>query len=417
MQLGRLTVRICSVILLGMSSLGLGRVVAATRAATDFPPTVSTSSQQDSAPKRTVRFLEVPLIGRIGEEVQANGIAEALRWADNNHIQHIVFSIDTPGGSVEEWRGIAQVLDDHDDALTYTAYVKNAMSAGSYIALACHNIVMHPTAVLGGAVAYSTDDAGAYEVSAKFNSILASQVAAVADLRGHSGILAQAMIVMEREAYAHLNDNGQWQIMASRPQNTPIDRLMVLDTAETVLTLSAADAEKLGVATLQDCPIEKLNAAIGIAEWRSAGNRGKSAMLSAYRRFSEDRDKTEHDAKRRDELIQRVLRDRPAVIKYINDNTSQAQAMNPRNHRYPTDWESGYFTSQGHMDWQRNTNDAIAAWRRVLAGIDILVDLERLAKKLDIPHHVHEINVIDHAALAEREIDRLWKDRFRTKLD
>ena len=49
-----------------------------------------------------IQYLEIPIQGRLGEQVFARGVYDSLRHARRNKVRHIVFTIDSDGGDGDE---------------------------------------------------------------------------------------------------------------------------------------------------------------------------------------------------------------------------------------------------------------------------------------------------------------------------
>lgn len=69
---------------------------------------------------------------------------------------HIIFEVDTPGGSVAAAKNIAQIFQAIE--IPTTAFIKkDALSAGSYISMNADQIYMHPNATMGAAGVITAD--------------------------------------------------------------------------------------------------------------------------------------------------------------------------------------------------------------------------------------------------------------------
>src|SRR5699024_9562038 len=83
-------------------------------------------------------------------------LTRSTEEAVENHADHIIFEIDTPGGRVDSAGKIGKILQDLD--IPTTAYVVNeALSAGSYIALNSDSIYMNPNATMGASGVITSD--------------------------------------------------------------------------------------------------------------------------------------------------------------------------------------------------------------------------------------------------------------------
>jgi membrane-bound serine protease (ClpP class) len=102
---------------------------------------------------------------------------------------HIIFEINTPGGTVEAAGNIGQILQDI--TIPTTAYIRSkALSAGSYIALFADTIYMNPQATMG-ASGIITQDGNAAD--AKAQSYWREAMGSAAEAGGRDRIYAEAM--------------------------------------------------------------------------------------------------------------------------------------------------------------------------------------------------------------------------------
>ncbi len=245
-------------------------------------------------PEDSTYFLEVPILGQIGLPIQeeglvdtrkervafAVGVEEALRFARENRIQHIVLTIDSPGGLVAEAQAIVDVLQRYDQDFTYHAVVRRAISAAIWVVFASDKIYVRPNALIGGAVAYTVDKVGDAAVSAKMNSIIAARIAAVAQEKGHSAVLVRAMVMKGASAYAYRADDGSVLLTATRLRETRREA-MELDSNSTVLTLTGVEAIRYGLAAGNAFNAEEVGRAAGLPRWRRACSYGHVAMTVA----------------------------------------------------------------------------------------------------------------------------------------
>lgn len=102
---------------------------------------------------------------------------------------HIIFEIDTPGGSVEAAKNIAQIFQAIQ--IPTTAYIKkDALSAGSYISMNADQIYMDPSATMGAAGVITSDGNAADE---KAQSAWITAMRSAAKSKDRDPIYAEAM--------------------------------------------------------------------------------------------------------------------------------------------------------------------------------------------------------------------------------
>jgi len=80
--------------------------------------------------------------------VHRNLVEEALERARQAQLP-VMIGLDTPGGSMEDTLAIMEALADYPGETV--AYVREALGAGAFVALAADEIVMHPKGIIGSA--------------------------------------------------------------------------------------------------------------------------------------------------------------------------------------------------------------------------------------------------------------------------
>lgn len=357
-------------------------------------------SDQRPSPRRQapvdIRYLEIPIAGVFGEDIIPIGVENALEQARRRNVEHIVFRIDSDGGYVWAAEDIAEILEQHEDEFTYHALIDKAISAAIWVALSCDTMHMTPGATMGAAVVYSLDEtSGDAEVDAKFNSAIAARLAARAEKHGHSPVLVRAMVLGEAEAYAWKDESGEWVIGAERPKLQQVDSLRTLDKRDTVLTLTAKEADELGFATLfTEKDAEALREGLGVERWRGSGNMGANEMERA-------RSKAKPVFERFGMLYTELFA-----------SIERAVSADPGNFTYYVDY-GGNLTGSSRRDWQRYTDQAITEWRRVHS---VLVEMERLERDRAELRMSRWVETVDLQSVADQVADnvrRLEENRDR----
>ena len=171
----------------------------------------------------------VPVTGVV-ELGLAPFVERSLREAEAAGAAAVVLDIDTPGGRVDAAERIADAV--RDAKVPVYAYVnRRALSAGALIALSTRGVFMRPGAVLGAATPVTGEGRKASE---KVVSAMRSEFRALAEQRGLDPRVAEAM-VDEDVAIPGVVEGGK------------------------LLTLSTADAQRLGYAT----PVADWDALLG----------------------------------------------------------------------------------------------------------------------------------------------------------
>ncbi|MEM9379647.1 MAG: hypothetical protein AAGB93_06810 [Planctomycetota bacterium] len=113
----------------------------------------------------------------------------------------LVMAFDTPGGELTRMRQFAAAVDEEVRAgLTVIGWVDDeALSAGTWIAIACQSLYMRERATIGAAQAVTIGPQGLKPAGEKIASAYRAWVRAWAEDHGRSPLLAQAMIDPETE--------------------------------------------------------------------------------------------------------------------------------------------------------------------------------------------------------------------------
>ena len=177
----------------------------------------------------------VPVHGTI-ENGLAPFVARALAEAREAGAAALILDIDTPGGRIDAAQRIVDAVR-RSEVPVHAWVHPRAFSAGAFIALAAEQIWIEPGGVIGAA----TPVGGAGErLPEKYVSAMRAEFRALAEERGLDPRLAEAM-VDETVAVPGVVDSGR------------------------LLTLSAAEAVRHGVAQGEAASLEAALAALGLA--------------------------------------------------------------------------------------------------------------------------------------------------------
>lgn len=348
------------------------------------------STEEDRDAPAQTRYLIIPIEGVIGiesidappETVTAEGVAQALAYAKRRRVEHIVFTLDTQGGYINEAERIADTINEHSEDFTFHALVRRSISAGMNITYACDRIWLEPDATSGAALSYSTDSTGSAQVDAKMNSIWAAEPASTAKGRGHNPSIARAMVVPEAELYVWEDENGTAVAGEAAPPGVEAEHL---DGASTILTLTREQAVRLGVGE----PIEGGAASIGeameINGWREFGGRyGRNALARA----SEKIINAERDRREALEEALEIVQNATSAIATVENTIISAKNNDPSRFSYTYYESNGAFTNESKRKWMQKTDAAIAIWRRALAQIASIVEARNKADRAMERHAV-----------------------------
>lgn len=224
--------------------------------ATKPAPTTSPSSALRSDLKVN-GYIVIPIAGTFGREVDPNFIGNMIASAKPLGAKHIVFLVDSPGGSVQAAEAIAAIMAKYrkEDSLQYHAFIMNrALSATISLVFGCDTIHLKNDATLGAAVSFVRTGSGSALVDAKMNSAWAASVVAIAESRGHSPVLIRAMIEEGAAAYAIKQKDGSYTFTNKPPRNSEV--FDTLANGSTILTLTGKEAIKYGVAGEADSVLQ-----------------------------------------------------------------------------------------------------------------------------------------------------------------
>jgi membrane-bound serine protease (ClpP class) len=125
-----------------------------------------------------------------------------LDIAQGEHADLVIIEIDSPGGLLQESLEIAERLRDLNWAHTVAYVPREALSGAAIAALGCDEIVMSPQAVLGDAgPIFQGEDALFRHAPEKIRSHLAQKIRGLAQAKGRSPALAEAMVDMNLVVY------------------------------------------------------------------------------------------------------------------------------------------------------------------------------------------------------------------------
>jgi hypothetical protein len=256
------------------STFKKGQIASIIRNVSSRSPSKVESDVKDE--KSSGDFLIVPLKGTFGEDVYPLGLINSMDWAVKNKVGRIVMVIDSPGGYVWASRYMSDKMKEYDNKLNFTMVIENSISASIWPTFASDDILITPGGTFGGAVVYHMTNTGSAEVDMKMNSILAAEVAAMAEKKGHSGALARAMMLSGQQVWAVPAGKG-WDLLATKPLD---ERGAKQLSAGEVFTLTGADCVKYGIAgAIPDTSETAISHALG--NLKSAGDQGEKFMKNA----------------------------------------------------------------------------------------------------------------------------------------
>ncbi|MFP3090751.1 nodulation protein NfeD [Treponema sp. TIM-1] len=206
----------------------------------------------------------IPIRGDIEPSMTAF-VRREVRKALAGDAAFIVFEIDTFGGRVDSALQITSFITSIKKAQTI-AWVQNSdesmgvsWSAGALIALACSRIYMAQGTSIGAAAPVTVGADGTTDaVGEKTVAAVRSQMAALAERNGHPQGIALAMVDLDVELW-EVSVNGEVKALtftelerleqgAFEGEEPPVERLSVISPQGKLLSLTAGEACRFGLA-------------------------------------------------------------------------------------------------------------------------------------------------------------------------
>ena len=319
------------------------------------PPIQAREQHLDEEVEESIYFIEIPIVGKFnlpgGRDepwILPSGIERTLAYAADHGIKHVVLRIDSPGGRVDAAQEIVALMEKYSDRLQYHAVIERAISAAIWVVFASDTIYMKPDSVIGGAVPYTVDKAANISVEEKMNSILAAELAAVAEKKGHSTVLLRAMISLGAAVYVWTDEEDRTQIASTLPAEPGVGDVRALDTENTILTLTEGEAVRIGLARLAPATPEQLGQSLGISTWRRANYYGE--LLIRYNQTIPITGPITGD-RRGSSRLGRAMVD--------------IYAQDPEAFVYAYDARTGQLTETARKEWLRRVKKARKAWREL----------------------------------------------------
>ncbi|MFZ7103446.1 MAG: NfeD family protein [Peptococcaceae bacterium] len=188
-----------------------------------------------AAPARLVMIVPIE---KTVEQGLASFVERAFQEAEKENADLIIVELDTPGGLIDAAKEIKDAI--MNSKIPTAALIKSqALSAGSYIALACDHIAMQPGTTIGDA----EPRVGGERADEKILSAWREELATVAEAHGRDPEIARAFADRDMEIAGIVNK----------------DKL---------LTLTPKDAVRLGMADYQVADREELLGILGLEDAR-----------------------------------------------------------------------------------------------------------------------------------------------------
>ena len=233
----------------------------------------ATSAAKDSA--KDLGYFVIPIKGRIGLYVTDDVFRQCLNLARARKAQVVILHVDCPGGMIRDLGKMLKTLGSYKD-LRIVAYVERASSAAAVLSMACKEIVISPTGMIGGLVVYKVTPEGTPEnLSEKWASILRARFRSVALNAGHEPLLVDGM--MRTDVELRLMEGSE------RPRVVRGgDKGKLLKAEGKILSLDAGQAVACGLAIGQAKTVDRANSLLGIERWHRMPDIAKT-VFAAWR--------------------------------------------------------------------------------------------------------------------------------------
>lgn len=367
-------------------------------------------------------YLEVPIIGVIGKQVFADAVSAALAYAKRHGIGHLVFHIDSEGGSIDEAREIYSALKEYRESIKYHAIVGKCRGEALAVAVWCRPNLILPGGKFEG-LPYKVEDSASGKIegsSAKTEGptsgkeseeeeILRSQMAQriVADT-GASGPIAsliRALVNPGEELAAWKDDEGKIAFDAKPPAGIPRERLIFSVARGEVLSLTREQGLALGMPDFKGGAAD-LGKLLKLPDWAAESNYGTRTMtrVAAEKERKAAAKEAAHELK-----LKQVVTRRDAVEKFIQESLRQAAEWDPEKGSYSNyeekydwgwgwkgGWTSNKWTPESQRQWTSRTDACRFYLRETAKGLKSMkrLDAEAVKAGLDPLYKPGEIDTM-----------------------
>jgi hypothetical protein len=340
-------------------------------------------------------YLEVPVIGALGKQVFASGISQVLSYAKRNAIGHVVFVLDSTGGSVEEARAIYKSLRDYKDALKYHGIIRNCGGEALVLAVFLSTLHLVPGGKLGGPMSAASEASG--KEDAEEQNIVWSQMAykAVSDSgrSGRAAELLRALIDPSEQFYAWRDEAGSVMTGVEKPKDVPAEKLIVEVGDKEVLEVTYDQAVALGMPPFKG-GAKDLGEVLKLTGWTPESDYGIKTMA---RVAAEKQKKAKAKESAFEEKVKNNVMRREATDRYIADNLKEAAQWDPTKGSYEQytqhwnwgwgwseEWKSNQWTEESQKKWRTRTDACMHFLQLAAKGLTTMKRLDAEAAKLGL---------------------------------
>ncbi len=370
----------------------------------DPPPAAERVSAPSKFKPGQKLYLEVPIVGRIGEQVFAEGIAQVLRYAKAHQIQNIVFTIDSPGGDRDEAIEIYDTLKEFKGSLKFHAIVRQCQGPALAVPVWANTIHILPGGRMGvgpeaRAAAEARDaksakdgDADSADEAEIARSQLAYKIIAETGREGLHAEMLRAMIVPNHTLCVWKDAEGNIGWDAVCPDGGKEKVILSVGAGQT-LDLTYEQARTLGMKEFKG-GAQELGAFLRVDGWAAESDYGFKAMekTSAVKQKAAKSKQDAYDAK-----VQANVKRRETTEAYISHSLQEAAKWDPTKASYETyadhwgwgwAWTTDYptkkYTIESQKKWKTHTDACMHYVQSAAKGLRQMKKLDAEAVKLGI---------------------------------
>jgi ATP-dependent protease ClpP protease subunit len=303
-------------------------------------------------------YCVIPLFGDVGKEVSAEVLQKSLADAVARKATVVVLHVDSNGGLVQEVEGLVKAIREHRDQVRIVAVIRRALSAAAITAMACPEIYMEPSSMIGAATAFRMTPRGTpMAIQEKMQSVWRAMARSSAETGGHNPLLAEAMIDAALELHATRTDGAP--VVEEGSGGETVSRRGRL------LTLTSAEAVSCGLADGVIDELDALGAALEIEDLKECPGHGR--LLAEHRK----------------KTIEKVEGLVEGYQKEFNKAMGLAEESAPWHGRYVYYRHTGRFTRDSWTRWNRRSRTCI---QHLGSAKEIMAKAGKLAE--EFPHLV-----------------------------
>ncbi len=360
----------------------------------DGPKPSKKSDRADAEELPGNAYLEVPLAGSFGREIQVKGLARVFRYAEHNGIQHIVLVFDSAGGEISAAGEVCDLMRRYRERLLFHGILRDCRGVAIAPAALCHSLSVVPGVIIGQTEGMDVASAGVEGAEAEevYRAELGHQLVSVLRNYGREGEVAQAMVDPAIQLAAWIDQSSSVRRGAYLPADVSPENIIFSCASGELLTLDHDQAVRMGIPTFNGDPAG-LGEMLELEGFERESTFGADAMQEASR----DARQREANADARFEAQVRTnMEKREKAQRYLERNVQRAAQWDPEQGEYERyastfSWGWGWGTSSStdwtrdsRNEWRNRTDTTMAALSEAAKAARSLQRLDREAVKLGL---------------------------------